>query len=176
MAYLFILEICGRPAVRLVRPAPAAAEERLPPDRTLPARVGLVQLGVLVAAAAVVVVGPLDGARHVDDGVELGRELVGAAPDLDVLGLLRDLVGAQLAAVPLRVGQRQGPRPGLLQRQQPRGRGDGEALGPQLLPAAQLALLVVVLAVLVVVARHLVAEDELAVPGAILEAILDTVG
>ena len=56
--YLFTLEICGCPAVRL-GPPPAAAEQRLPPQRALPAvtRTGLVQLrGVLV-----VVIRPLDG-------------------------------------------------------------------------------------------------------------------
>ena len=74
-------------------PAPAAAEERLPPQRALPAgaaAVGLVELGLLVAAA-VAVVGPLDdgaAAGDVDDGVKLGGELVGAAANLDVLGLL----------------------------------------------------------------------------------------
>ena len=74
------------------RPAPAAAEERLPPQRALPAAgaaVGLVELDLLVAAVAVV--GPLDdgaAAGDVDDGVKLGGELVGAAANLDVLGLL----------------------------------------------------------------------------------------
>ena len=72
-------------------PAPAAAEERLPPQRALPAgaAVGLVELDLLVAAVAVV--GPLDdgaAAGDVDDGVKLGGELVGAAANLDVLGLL----------------------------------------------------------------------------------------
>ena len=60
--------------------------------------------------------------------------------------------------------------PGLLQREQPGGRGDGEALGPRLPDTGQLALPLVVTAVLllVVVAGHLVAEDELAVADEVL--------
>ena len=86
-AYLFIFEIGRGPAVRL-GPAPAAAEERLPAERALP-MVGLVgRVEVVGVVAAVVVVGPLDCPRHVDHGVELGRESVGAAAHLDVLGLL----------------------------------------------------------------------------------------